>query len=261
MSGSLTPGARLAHGSAGLVGAFALAEAAVRSGLVDERFVPPPSAVLRELIGLMATAPYWGAVGRTLQGWGLGLLVALAVAVPLAILFSSNDYLYRAQRPMVEFLRPVPSVGLIPVAVLVFGIGLEAKVFLVAFAATWPLLVQTMTGLTDVDPTQTATAASYRISARDRLLRVVVPSALPYVATGVRIASTTGLIVALIAELVLGAPGLGNEITLAQAGNAVVLMYALILSTGLLGLVLNSAVLRLEAHLLRWHPSYREVTG
>jgi ABC-type nitrate/sulfonate/bicarbonate transport system permease component len=188
-------------------------------------------------------------------------LIAAAIAVPLAILMSGNDYVHRALRTIVEFLRPVPSVALIPVAILLFGVGFESKVFLVAFASLWPLLVQTLAGLRDVDPAALTTAAVYRIPRAHRILRVVVPSALPYVATGLRIASTTALIVALVAELVIGAPGLGQAITLAQAANAVALMYALIISTGLLGLGLNALFLRIERAVLHWHPAHREVTA
>jgi ABC-type nitrate/sulfonate/bicarbonate transport system permease component len=173
---------------------------------------------------------------------------------------ASNGYAYGALRTLVEFLRPVPSVALIPVAILLFGVGYESKIFLVAFASIWPLLIQTLSGLRDVDPAALTTAAVYRIPRTDRVLRVLVPSALPYVATGLRIASTTGLIVALVAELIIGAPGLGQAITLAQAGNAVTLMYALIISAGLLGLGLNFVLLRLERAVLHWHPSQREVT-
>ena len=214
--------------------------------MIDERYLPEPSSALLELVRLLGTGSYWTAVSNTLQGWAVGLLFASAIAIPLAIVMSNNEYVYRALRTIVEFLRPIPSVALIPVAILIFGVDLQSKIFLVTFASLWPLLVQTLSGLRDVDPAALTTASVYRIPRADRILRVVVPSALPYVATGLRIASTTALIVALVAELIIGAPGLGQEITLAQAANAVTLMYALIISTGLLGLGLNTLFLSLE---------------
>jgi ABC-type nitrate/sulfonate/bicarbonate transport system permease component len=194
----------------------------------------------------------------TLQGWALGLGIATLVAVPLGLLIGFNQYVYRGLRPIIEFLRPIPSVALIPLAILAFGTGLQSKVFLAAFAATWPLLIQAVYGVRDLDPIQRETARSFRISRRDRLLHVSLPGAIPYIATGLRISSATALILAVTAELVIGAPGLGRAINTARAGGVPDLMYALTIATGLLGWALNSIMVRLERRVLHWHPSHRE---
>jgi len=158
---------------------------------------------------------------------------------------------------LIEFLRPVPSVALIPLAILIYGTGMETKVFLAAFAAFWQLLVQVLYGVQDVDPVATDTARSFGFSRAQRLFRVTLPSATPYIATGLRIASAVSLILVVTAELVIGAAGLGQEINLARSGGNVELMYALILATGVLGLVLNTIFVRAERYFLRWHPSQR----
>ena len=193
----------------------------------------------------------------TLQGWALGLGIACLVAIPSGILIGSSPLLYRALRVPIEFLRPIPSVALIPLAVLVYGSGLQSKVFLAAFAATWPLLMQTLYGVQDVDPVATDTARSFGFSRGSRLLRVTLPSAVPYIATGIRISAAVALILVVTAELVIGAPGLGREINLARQGSNVELMYALILATGLLGLLVNQLFTWAERRVLRWHPSQR----
>ncbi len=174
------------------------------------------------------------------------------------MLIGFNQYVYRGLRPIIEFLRPIPSVALIPLAILVYGTGLESKVFLAAFAATWPLLIQTIYGVRDLDPVQRDTARSFRISRRDRLLSVSLPGAIPYIATGLRISSATALILVVTAELVIGAPGLGRAINAARAGGVPDLMYALTIATGLLGMALNAIMVRVERRVLHWHPSYRE---
>ena len=92
--------------------------------------------------------------------------------------------------------------------------------FLAAFAATWPLLMQTLYGVQDVDPVATDTARSFGFSRAQRLLRVTLPSAVPYIATGVRISAAVALILAVTAELVIGSPGLGREINIARQGEA-----------------------------------------
>ena len=92
-------------------------------------------------------------------------------------------------RFVVEFLRPIPSVALVPLAVLIYGVGLESKVFLAAFASFWPLFVQTLYGVQDVDPVATDTARSFGLGRFERLWRIKLPSAVPYIATGLRISS------------------------------------------------------------------------
>ena len=169
--------------------------------------------------------------------------------------------LYHAFRPAIEFLRPIPSVALIPLAILVYGTGLQSKVFLVAFASIWPLLIQTIYGARDLDPIALETARSFRIRRSDRILRVTLMGAVPYIATGLRISSATALILAITAELNVGSAGLGREINVARSSGAVELMYALIITTGLLGWLLNIATTHAERRVLHWHPSQRQVAA
>jgi ABC-type nitrate/sulfonate/bicarbonate transport system permease component len=242
---------------AGLLAVLAVFELLSRSDLINRRFFPPISEMIGRLVEEAGTSGFWSAVGNTLQGWALGLGIACAIAIPAGILIGSTPMLYRALRGVIEFLRPIPSVALIPLAVLVYGSGLESKVFLASFAATWPLLMQTLYGVQDVDPVATDTARSFGFGRAQRLLRVTLPSAVPYIATGVRISAAVALILVVTAELVIGAPGLGRQINLARQGANVELMYALILATGVLGVALNLVFTRIERRVLHWHPSQR----
>ena len=228
-----------------------------RAGVLPDRYFPAISSTLAELGRQMLDASFWSAVGNTLQGWALGLLVAACLAVPLGVVIGSSRLLYRASRALIEFLRPVPSVALIPLAILIYGAGLQSKVFLAAFAAFWQLLVQTLYGVQDVDPVAIDTARSFGFGPLQRLFRVTLPSAVPYIATGLRIASSVALILAVTAELVIGSQGLGRAINTARSGGNVALMYALIIATGVLGLLLNELFARAERRLLHWHPSHR----
>jgi ABC-type nitrate/sulfonate/bicarbonate transport system permease component len=244
----------------GVALAFLVFELIPRVGLIDERFFPPASSMVAALVDQIVDGSLWGPLGDTLQGWALGLGLALLIGVPLGIAIGSVYLLFMASRSILEFLRPVPSVALIPLAVLVFGAGIESKVFLAAFAATWPILLQTLYGVRDVDPTALETAKSFGIPRLERLRRVVLPSALPYIATGVRISSSVALILVVTAELVLGIPGLGQVINVARQSGAVDNMYGLIIATGLLGWGLNAVMTLLERRLLSWHPSVRGTT-
>jgi ABC-type nitrate/sulfonate/bicarbonate transport system permease component len=242
---------------AGALGVPAVFELLSRTELINSRFFPPITDMVARLLEEAGTTAFWSAVGDTMQGWALGLGIACAIAVPLGIVVGSTPLLYRALRGVIEFLRPIPSVALIPLAVLVYGSGLESKVFLAAFASTWPLLMQTLYGVQDVDPVATDTARSFGFSRAQRLLRVTLPSAVPYIATGVRISAAVALILVVTAELVIGSPGLGRGINLARQGANVELMYALILATGLLGMAVNGLFTRIEHRVLHWHPSQR----
>jgi len=109
----------------------------------------------------------------------------------------------------------------------------------------------------DVDPVADETARSFRFSALARIRHVLWPTALPYVFTGIRLAASVALVLAVTAELVIGAPGLGSVIAVAQTSNAIPTMYALIVVTGLLGVTINLAARYAERHVLAWHQSVR----
>jgi ABC-type nitrate/sulfonate/bicarbonate transport system permease component len=235
-----------------------LFDALPRIGVLPENHFPPISQTIGTLAKQLAESKFWGAVGDTIQGWALGLGIAAALAIPLGILIGSNRLLYRSLRGVIEFLRPVPSVALIPLAILIYGTGIKSVVFLAAFASFWQLIVQVLYGVQDVDPVATDTARSFGFSRRERLFRVTLPSAVPYIATGLRIASAVSLILTVTAQLVIGSAGLGRSINVARSGGDEQLMYALIIATGILGLLLNEIFRLAEKRVLHWHPSQRE---
>jgi ABC-type nitrate/sulfonate/bicarbonate transport system permease component len=241
--------------------ALVVVELVVRAGLISSDFFPPVSTTFEALAKQLGDGAYWTAIAHTLEGWAIGLGIAIVIAVPLGLALGFNEVLYHAFRPLIEFLRPVPSVALIPLAILVYGTGLQSKVFLVAFACVWPLLIQTIYGARDLDPIALETARSFRIRRRDRVLRVTLMGAVPYIATGLRISSATALILAITAELIIGSAGLGREINIARQGGAVDIMYALIVTTGLLGWGLNSLFAAGERRVLHWHPSQRRAAA
>jgi ABC-type phosphate/phosphonate transport system permease subunit len=115
----------------GVVSVLALFELLSRSQLISSRNFPPVTEWTQALVDLIDDGDFWTAVGNTMQGWALGLGIAMAIAIPLGIVLGSSRLPYRALRAVIEFLRPIPSVALIPLAVLVWGTGLSSKV-------SWP---------------------------------------------------------------------------------------------------------------------------
>jgi ABC-type nitrate/sulfonate/bicarbonate transport system permease component len=232
-------------------------EALSRSGVVSESDIPPVSQVLGKLVDQLGTREFWTAVAETLRGWGLGLAISVVAGVVLGLALGLSEMAYGALRIPIEFLRPIPSVALVPLAVLLYGTGLQSTLFLVCYAALWPILLNAIYGVRDVEPVALDTGRMYGLGRIARLRHIVLPSAVPYIATGVRVASSIALILAVTAELVIGSPGLGRSITVAESSGAVDLMYALVFATGILGFLLNFALRRVERHALRWHPSQR----
>jgi ABC-type nitrate/sulfonate/bicarbonate transport system permease component len=244
-----------------IAGVLALWELLTRAGVLNPDHIATMTGTFAELFELLGDGDFWSAVGSTLEGWALGLAIAAALAIPLGILIGSSALAYRSLRFVIEFLRPIPSVALVPLAVLIYGVGLESKVFLAAFASFWPLFVQTLYGVQDVDPVATDTARSFGLGRFERLWRIKLPSAVPYIATGLRISSAVALILAVTAEIVIGSAGLGREINVARSSGAIELMYALIITTGLLGWLLNIVTTGAERRVLHWHPSQRQVAA
>lgn len=236
-------------------------ELVARLSLLPEAGFPTMTDTLAEAGRQLGTDALWASVGQTLQAWALGMLIALALAVPAGIALGSSHLLYRSVRPIVEFLRPIPSVALIPLAILIAGTGTTSTVGLAVFGAFWPLLLQCYYGMQDLDPVAQDTARSFGLRRFERFHRVSLPSAVPYIATGVRIASAVVLIVIVSAEIVIGAPGLGREIYSAQSAGAYEKTYAITLLIGILAWILSIGVSMIERRVLHWHPSQRPVAA
>jgi ABC-type nitrate/sulfonate/bicarbonate transport system permease component len=252
--------ARLAEGLVFVLSigaALALWEVASRTALISQQDLPAMSTSFDALWSLVQTGDFWAAFGDTVRGWALGLGVATALAVPIGVALGSSELAAAAFRVPIEFLRPIPSAALIPLLFLTLGTKLRSEVFLASFGAFWPLLVQTMYGVRDVDPVAVDTARSFGVGRGERLLRIALPGAVPYIATGLRISSTVSLILAFTAELFMGLPGLGQEVNYVYNYGLDAQLYAYAIATGFLGVAIHLLTTALERRALRWHPSQR----
>jgi ABC-type nitrate/sulfonate/bicarbonate transport system permease component len=244
-------------GLAGLAGLVILVQILPYTGIVSSRYLPPSSDIGRALAVELNDRAFWRALGSTLSGWAIGLAIAVGAGVAIGVAIGSVPFLRALTASTIEFLRPIPSVALIPLAVLMFGTDLNSTLLLVVYAAFWQVLVQVMYGVQDVDPVAEETARSYGLGILARIRHVLWPTALPYVMTGVRLAAAVALVLAITAELIIGSPGLGSRIAVAQTSGAVPAMYALVVVTGLLGVLINVAARAVERRVLAWHQSVR----
>ncbi|WP_231497215.1 ABC transporter permease [Arthrobacter sp. MA-N2] len=245
-------------GAAGLLAVVVVAEVLPRSGAVDARFIPPFSDIATVLIGQLGEGAFWVALGQTLTGWIVGLAIAMAGGIAVGGFLGTVPFARNYTASTIEFLRPIPSVALIPLVVLLFGSRPPAALVLVVYAAFFQILIQVIYGLADVDPVVRDTGRAYRFSRFTMGTKVLWPTALPYIVTGFRLAAWVALIIEITAELVIGVPGLGRTIGIAQASGAVPETYALVIVVGLIGVAVNQCTSQLQRRILSWHPSTRK---
>jgi ABC-type nitrate/sulfonate/bicarbonate transport system permease component len=244
-------------GAGGLLVAALAWEASTRFGILDASAIPPLTDVLDALAGLLGSSAFWTALLRTVESAVLGLLIGVAIALPLGVGLGLSTAAFRSSRFVVEFLKPIPVVAILPLVLLIYGTTLQMKLVLIAFGTVWPLLIQVLYGVQAVDPVVSSTARSFRVSRARRLLYVVLPSASPLIATGLRVATVSALVLSIVTELVGGAEGIGFEIARSERAADYPTLYALVLVTGVLGLALNAAMEWPERRVLHWHPSHR----
>jgi len=252
---------RVIYGALGVLVLLVVWEVVSRSGSVDARYLPPPTVVFAELARLLLTQQFWQALAKTMTSWAIGLVVVSIAGIVAGFVIGLSPFLKRYTNSTIEFLRPIPSVALIPLAVLVFGVRMESALLLIIYACFWQMLIQILYGVEDVDPVAIDTARTYGLNWFARVRYIVWPSSLPYLFTGLRLAATIALVLAITAELVIGVPGLGTEITLAQNGARVPTVYALTFATGVLGLIVNLIMRAIETNALAWHSSIRAEAG
>lgn len=247
-----------ALGVAGMATVVVVVELLPRLGVVDRNYLPPSSEIGRSLARQFGETAFWTALGQTLRGWAIGLVLAMVAGVVVGVVVGSLPVLRAFTASTIEFLRPIPSVALIPLVVLMYGSQPRSALVLVVYAAFWQVLVQVVYGVADVDPVVRDTARSYRFSRWAVVRTVVWPTALPFVVTGFRLAAAVALILEITAELVVGVPGLGQRIGVAQSSGAVATTYALVVVVGLIGVAVNVGARAVERRVLQWHPSMRK---
>lgn len=244
---------------AGVALVLVLGELITRSGLTDPQYVPHVSTVLRRMFELCGDAGFLYQTLDTVQAWLIGLALAVVVGIALGFALGSNRFVYQSFQALFDFIRPIPSVALIPLGMLLIGQGLQLKLALIVYAAAWPVLYNVVSALRSLDRVQKETARVFRIGRYARFVHVFLPSTLPHLATGIRIASPIALVLAISVEMLGGSrTGLGVWILDANTGaGRADLVFAGTAIAGLLGALSNWVLAVAERRLLPWHPAHR----
>jgi len=229
-------------------------------------FFPPPSAILARMYHLwfsgpasrlfltpIATGNLLPSLWRTLAG----LAIATVIGVPLGIAIGRSRAISGYLEPLLQFGRALPVVTLAPVFLALFKIGNQMEIATIAFGTIWPILLNTIDGASSVDPVQLETARAFRLSAGQRLTRLIIPSALPKIFTGFRLSLSLALILMVFSELVGSSNGIGYEMLNAQNSFDLTELWCTIVLLGILGYLLNAILNGAQRKVLGWHRGAR----
>ncbi len=232
-------------------------EYGARSNPKLQFYIPPVSQILAALFKLAVSGQVVFHLISTLSRFFQGYLIAVLLAVSLGVVLGYFRFVYSILETVIEFLRPLPSVAIIPVAVLTLGIGDAMIVAATVYASVWPILVNTIDGVRRVEPTLIDTARTFGLRRWAILWRIVLPGAAPYIVTGLRISLSIALILVTTAEMIAGSRGMGffilDEERSFNSGN----MYAGIVIVAALGYALNRLFVKLEGKALPWRVAVR----
>lgn len=247
---------------------IALWQAVAMLGWVNPQVLPSPLAVVERWIAyLLPVQPYaggsrlaWffsgeliidsiGSMYRVLVGFFLGA----ALALPVGLAMGASQRVYAWFNPLFQLLRPIPPIAYIPLSILWFGLGNPPAVFLIALGAFFPVLVNTIAGVRQVDGIYIRAARNLGVNRRTMFVRVMLPAAVPYILSGVRIGIGTAFIVVIVSEMIAVNNGLGFRILEAREYFWSDKIIAGMISIGLLGLAIDVGMNKLNNHLLRWH--------
>jgi len=229
-----------------------LVEAGVRA-FDYEQSIATPSSTLRALYEELANGTLSGEIGFTLHAYLEGLALAILIGVTMGVLIGSSRMLLDASSFVIEFLRPIPAVALIPLAIVLFTpFGIAAHRFVVVFAAVWPILINTIYGVRGGDRMLHDVARTSGVGRVGRLFRVTIPAALPSIATGVRVSAAIALVVCVTAEFITGAGGLGDYMDDQRAALNLPELYAAVVLVSLIGFVINVGLRAVQRRTLFW---------
>ena len=224
-------------------------------------FLPPLHEVLAALGALIAKGQLQNHLGASLTRSASGFGIAVVSAVVLGLLVAWYGALDRFLNPLLEVFRNTAALALLPVFTLLLGIGETSKISIVAYAAFFPVLLNTIAGVRTVDPLLIRAARSLGLSNFTLFQKVILPSAVPTIFTGIRMAGTSSILVLIAAEMVGAKAGLGYLIVNAQSSFLIPDMYAGILTVSLLGLTVNYLLVGVERHFSRWRTAVGSGNG
>jgi ABC-type nitrate/sulfonate/bicarbonate transport system permease component len=227
-------------------------------GWVSALSWPRMTAILATLWGLIFSGELLSELWPSLWRMFVGYFIGISLGVFIGLLMGAARIVYYVLEPLTEILRPIPSPAYVPIAILFLGIDDQMKIFMIAFASFFPVLLNTYSGVRSVDPVQLQTARTFGVKGSKLLWQIVLPSAAPYIFTGMRVSLAIALIVMVISEMVAASNGIGYFVLAAQRGFQIREMFAGVVTLAVIGYALNRICLFIENRVLAWHHGFTQ---
>jgi NitT/TauT family transport system permease protein len=244
---------RLLSGGIALFIFVGLWEVLPRMGLINPAFLPPFSVVITTLVGMTLSGEIFTHLFISLQRSVLGFGLAVLIAIPLGLALGWYPGFSRLMDPLIETLRNIPTLAMYPVMIIFLGIGEESKVAIIFFAALWKVLINTISGVDSVDPLLIKAARSVGITSDAEIFKkVIFPTAVPQIVSGMRLGATSAILVLVAAEMMGAKSGLGFLVTNSQYNFVYEKMYAAIICLVILGVVSNYLLVWFEKRATCW---------
>jgi ABC-type nitrate/sulfonate/bicarbonate transport system permease component len=243
---------RLTYGAASLATLAVLWELVVRIGLMDARYLAPPSAAMAAGWELIAGGGFWGHAWASLIEFFWGTLLGVIFGVVLGFAMARWSTVNAAVGPTVWAIYAVPRTAFVPVLLVWFGIGLESKVALVFLGVIFPMIANTYLGVKETDPYTLRAARAFAANGREILTKVTFPSSIPYLIDGLRLGTGRGIIGVIIAELYASQEGIGFLLRQAGLNFQTDRMIFGVLLVGAFGILLSQGLIWLERRLAGW---------
>jgi NitT/TauT family transport system permease protein len=236
-------------------------ELLVRSGVLDYRFFPPPSVVLVELFDMIRSGEIFIHIFSSLQRIFAGFILAAVPGIALGMLMGWSKFARAFMDPIVSAVYPIPKIALLPLLLIIFGLGEMSKIVTVAIAGFFMILITTAHGVMRIDASLIQAAQNYGATGWKLFHKVILPASLPAIFTGLRLALGVSLLIIVSAEIVAANAGLGYLIWMSWSTLSVTKMYASLVVIAILGLVLTTGMERLGKALMPWAPNIQERSG
>jgi NitT/TauT family transport system permease protein len=251
------PTERLVFGLLGFVVVLALWETVSRLGFVKQAVLSRPTAIFDAAMTDMTNGVIWPHLQASATEYFLGFGLALLVGVPIGLAIGMFRRLNYLLDPWLSAIYATPTVAIVPLIIIILGIGIETKIFVVFLEAIFVVTVSTMAGVHAADAVYHDVAESFRASGWMRFRTVTMPASVPYILTGARLGTGRALVGVVIAEFLASNGGIGFYISLNGSLLQSSRVYFGIILLGLLGMVLGEAVRTMERRFERWRPAIR----
>jgi ABC-type nitrate/sulfonate/bicarbonate transport system permease component len=223
----------------------------VQRGLINRVLFPPPSVVGSTLWGLLTSGSVLSPLATTMGLFATGYILAVICGVALGLLMGTSKTIAYVLDPLIESIRPMPKAALLPVLMLFLGLGSTMKVTAVVLASFFPILINTIQGVRGTDPILIATGRTFGLRSTAITLKIILPSAIPYIFAGMRVAIGLALLMTILTEMLAGG-GLGYLVLENQRSFRIREMYAWLVILAIAGLLINIAMTRVERRFVPW---------